>query len=764
MKTLFPLAFLLCVYSNFVWCQSSNPQKKIDSLLALNISHNTDDSLRLTRYNQLYRNYMRLAKTTEANSYVDKTISLAKKLNKPTFIADAYYRLGFYHHTFSRYFLAEDYYGKALEKFVELNDREWIGGIYQNLSAMYANIPDYSKALDANFKAVDVFTEIKEVGSVGGCYVNISSIYSGLKQHYSAIQYLNKALNIFRNIEGNEYGIALCYVNLGDAYFSASDDELKKIPLIRSEKFDKALWNLEQAMKYVDKVDGNSSLLASIYQTRGDIYNATGKKDLAEDSYQRSVKYHSNSTAKKEYATGLLSLANFYLAEGLYIKSEPLIIEAIEIGNQNKILSLQRDGYLALTTLDEKQGRFNEALKNFRSYVLFKEQIFNQEKEKEITRKQMQLDFSVKEKDYKAKQQLTDLALDKQVLLVKKRQQELLLNQQKLALSDKEKNIQRLNFLQRQVNLENEKLQKENQLKQQTLLGNLEREHSGKQMLKQESEIKLNRNFSIFFGVLAVVLLAAAIFVYKAQRKTARLNKLVSAQKEELESLGKVKDRIFSVVSHDMRTPVNSLMAFINLLENGNVGEDKLKRYAANLKNSLGYTSAMMENLLNWAYSQMQGFKPNLETFKLGDLLVELSGAAKAEAAEKHIEISCTGLTNVSVLGDVNMTSLVIRNLLNNAIKFTEQGGGVYLKLMEKEGSVCVEIADTGIGMSNEQIHSFNTATTQLGETTLGTNKEKGTGLGLTLCKTFAQMMGAELLAKLNEPRGTVFTFCLPKN
>ena len=763
MKMRLLLMSFLLAYSNFVWPQASHPQKKIDSLLILNLNYKTEDSLKLTRYNQLYRNYMRLANTVEANNYVDKTILLAKKLNKPTFIADAYFRTGFYNHTHSRYFLAEEYYRKALEKYEELNDKEWLGGIYQNLSAMYANIPDYSKALDANFKAVSVFTEIKEEQSVAACYVNIASIYSGLDQHYNAVQYLNKALKIFLTAEGNEYGIALCYANLGDAYFSASDEELNKIPIDRSEKYGKSLAYLEQSLKYAEKVESNFSLLAAINQTRGKVYNATGKKGLAEEAFQKSVEYYAKNTAKKEYAASLLNLAEFYISELNYGKADPILKEALQIGNQNKIPSLQRDGYLALTNLDEKQGRYSDALKSFKRYIQFKEQIFNEEKEREITRKQLQLDFSIKEKDYQTKQQLTDLALDKQFLLVKKRQQELLLKQQQLVLSNKEKDIQRLSFLQTKAKLEYEKLQKENQLKQQKLISKLENEQANQQILQQENQIELNKNFSIFFGCLAFILLAAALMVYRAQRKTVKLNRLVLAQKEELESLGKVKDRIFSVVSHDMRTPVNSLIAFISLLENGNVGEEKLKRYAANLKNSLGYTSNMMENLLNWAYSQMQGFKPNFQLFDVNSLAQDLIDAVAVEAAQKNIKVYREGTSEVLALGDLNMASLVIRNLLNNALKFTEAGGVICISTQVEKDSVCLEIADNGVGMSIDQIECFNTSAEQLGETTLGTNNEKGTGLGLTLCRTFAKMMNANLAVKLNKPTGTVFTFCLPK-
>ncbi len=764
MKLHLPLVFLFLICTHLAWSQGSNLDKKIDSLLALNISYKIEDSLRLTRYNQLYRNYMKLANTTAANNYVDQTILLAKKLNKPVFIADAYFRTGFYHHTHSRYFLAEEYYKRALEKYGELNNKEWLGGIYQNLSAMYANIPDYSKALDANFKAVNIFTEIKDVESVASCYVNIASIYSGLNQHYSAIQYLDKALKIFLNSNGNEYGIALCYVNLGDAYFEANDEELKKVPINKSEKYNKSLWNLEQSLKYAEKIDNNFSLLASINQTKGNIFNAIGKKDLAEESYNRSVDYYSKTSAKKEYATGLLSLANFYIAENQYIKAEPLVTEAIQIGNQNKIPSLQRDGYMASTTLNEKQGRYNDALRNFKDYILFKEQIFNEEKEREITRKQMQLDFSIKERDYQTKQQLTDLELDKQLLLVKRRQQELLLKQQELALSDKEKNIQRLNFLQEQAALENDKLQKENQLRQEKLSAKLQQEQAGQQLLVKENKIKLNRNFSIFFGMLAVVLLVAATFVYLAQRKTAKLNKLVLVQKEELEKLGRVKDRIFSVVSHDMRAPVNSLMAFINLLENGNVSEEKLKRYSANLKNSLGYTSNMMENLLNWASSQLEGYKPVIEKIDVLECLTEVIDTQDINAGQKNIAINNQIPANLMCRADCDMLSLVVRNLLSNAVKFTPVGGTIDIIGTINETTAEITIRDSGVGMDEEEVARFNnTQHYGVNKTTLGTNSEKGTGIGLSLCKTFIHLMNGSLFLKSRPANGSAFTIRLPK-
>ena len=96
------------------------------------------------------------------------------------------------------------------------------------------------------------------------------------------------------------------------------------------------------------------------------------------------------------------------------------------------------------------------------------------------------------------------------------------------------------------------------------------------------------------------LLMVIAFLIYYNQRKTVRLNKIISNQKKELEQLSNVKDRIFSVVSHDMRTPINALISFIQLLENNHVSPEKLHLYASELKNQLTHTTNLMENLLNW--------------------------------------------------------------------------------------------------------------------------------------------------------------------
>ncbi|MCY1529152.1 Alkaline phosphatase synthesis sensor protein PhoR [compost metagenome] len=215
-----------------------------------------------------------------------------------------------------------------------------------------------------------------------------------------------------------------------------------------------------------------------------------------------------------------------------------------------------------------------------------------------------------------------------------------------------------------------------------------------------------------------------------------------------------------------MRSPVNSLISFIQLLEDGHIEQQKLTRYAGNLKQTLGYTSAMMENLLNWASSQMQGFKPKLENFDLQLCAKEVVAGLQESAEHKGIILINHITSTTTCYADMNMTTLVLRNLISNAIKFTKEGGKVELLLTESEQQLIIAVKDSGVGLSPQDIARFNNSVYEQGvsiKNTRGTNQEKGTGLGLMLCQTFTALMHGSLHVHSEQKAGTVFTLTLPK-
>lgn len=286
-------------------------------------------------------------------------------------------------------------------------------------------------------------------------------------------------------------------------------------------------------------------------------------------------------------------------------------------------------------------------------------------------------------------------------------------------------------------------------------------EKKDKQINEQSARIAYERKAN--FAMAAVLLLAFAIglLVYINQRRTKKLNRLVTSQKHELEQLNAVKDRIFSVIGHDIRTPVNSLISFTQLLESGNISPEKMEGYTKTLKSNLEYTSGLLENLLNWARTQMQGYKPVFETVDIAPLAVQAINLLGQEARNKNITVKNEIREPVVVFADANMTAFVIRNLLSNAIKYTRNGGEVIVSADPLGANVKITVWDNGIGIPSATVEQFNL--NDLGiETSPGTAREKGTGLGLVLCKTFAKLMNGSMELTSEEGKGSCFTVMLP--
>ena len=293
-----------------------------------------------------------------------------------------------------------------------------------------------------------------------------------------------------------------------------------------------------------------------------------------------------------------------------------------------------------------------------------------------------------------------------------------------------------------------------------------------KQLAAQSAQISFNKKVNFFLWISSALLFMVGLLIYLNQRRTRRLNIKISRQREELqhktqelEHLNRVKDRLFSTISHDMRTPVNSLLSFTMLLDQGTIPPEKLALYAGELKNNLHFTAGLMENLLNFARSQMHGYQPRMETTDIEAIVKDTLSLTAIVAERKGITIRNDIQPGTLVLGDINMLSLVARNLISNAIKFTPRGGMVTLSATVTEpGFITLQVADNGIGIEAEQVNAFNRNTDpndQPLDNMPGTDNEKSTGLGLLLVKNFLVLMGGKISLESEAGKGSVFNVCL---
>ena len=226
---------------------------------------------------------------------------------------------------------------------------------------------------------------------------------------------------------------------------------------------------------------------------------------------------------------------------------------------------------------------------------------------------------------------------------------------------------------------------------------------------------------------------------------------------EKLESLNQLNTQITSIISHDLKGPINSMRAYLNSnYIDANKPEDLAQLFPL-IKNNLNSLNELVENLLEWSRSTND---VNMTEVNLKEIVLEVCNLFEGNALEKNIALKCGISENMKVIADLAMLRFIIRNLMNNAIKFTENGKVEVDIEVKKDNHVQVKIIDTGIGISQELLKRINLKNKKV--STKGTRNEKGTGLGLQLVREFLSIHKTELNIESEENKGSTFSFELP--
>jgi PAS domain S-box-containing protein len=243
-------------------------------------------------------------------------------------------------------------------------------------------------------------------------------------------------------------------------------------------------------------------------------------------------------------------------------------------------------------------------------------------------------------------------------------------------------------------------------------------------------------------------------------RKESELK--IKQQNEQLVELNKTKDRFISILAHDLKNPFNAILGYTELITNNfdEYNKEELKEYISIISNSAKDTFNLLENLLEWAYSQQNKVKLNPQKTNLLTITNECLNLARSSALAKNITIRIQIDEQTNVVADKEMIKTVIRNLLTNAIKFTSDDGSVIVKSKQNNDNIEIAITDTGIGMDEKTRNSLF----KIGETksALGTNGERGTGFGLMICKEFIEKHGGNIWVESQKGQGSTFYFTIP--
>lgn len=237
---------------------------------------------------------------------------------------------------------------------------------------------------------------------------------------------------------------------------------------------------------------------------------------------------------------------------------------------------------------------------------------------------------------------------------------------------------------------------------------------------------------------------------------TERLNE----QKNRLEKSNATKNKLFSIISHDLKRPVYMLTGLLDAEDE--LPKETLEQHKTSVKENVALVNSLVETILAWAKSQLEGFKISLEDLNLDQLLTNEINNFRQQAREKNINIVRSEQTNLIIRSDPNHVTLVIRNILNNCIKFTPPNGEIIIQVNSYQYHVDIVIQDTGMGMSAETIKAILSG--KLTKVASGTSGESGTGLGLALCMDTLEKIGGTLHIESDINQGSQFTIQLSKS
>jgi signal transduction histidine kinase len=242
------------------------------------------------------------------------------------------------------------------------------------------------------------------------------------------------------------------------------------------------------------------------------------------------------------------------------------------------------------------------------------------------------------------------------------------------------------------------------------------------------------------------------------RERTAEIEK----SREELKSLNEKKDLIFSILSHDIRSPLTTLKGFLSLLEEtaNQMPPEQLVEFAKKINHAVGSALDLVDNTLYWSLSQNGRLPYQPAPFNLSDLMNKIYNLNQLTALRKRVNLTLESQDNIWVMGDERMLHVALRNVVSNAIKFTPEWKSVRIKIEQINSQALVTITDEGIGMSSDYLQRVLKQEQVAIKT--GTANERGTGLGLMLCRTFVAMNKGSIDIKSQEGKGTEFRIYLP--
>jgi len=659
------------------------------------------------------------------------------------------------------------YYGKlAIDKSIVIRYNCGIGDGMMQLGKVYTMKGEYAKA-EQNFKGAEMlFIKVKDNARLADCYIHTGRLYNRMSNFNKASGYLNKSLEINKKIS-NEAGIADSYHNIG----MVADNIGKS-----SSALDNYFKSLAINIKLHDTFAS-----ASNYNNIGEIMKGMEIYPKSMEYYKRALVIWQNSKNLQGMSTGYQNIAEILMLEKKYDEAIPYIRKSlkltIDLDDKDGLAGLYRDLGLCYANKKDFATSIDYMAKSLKIATDYKldfdktvslngfAMVYNLQKDYANAYKYGALAKEASEKlgnislranaALQLSSALAGLDRFREAFEIRKLYDEL-----KDSLKSDE-NVQKLTSF----NLESTFQEKQRRLAE---------EHQRKDEQYQE-KIQRQGLLSIIFFIIILGMIAVLIVYYKSKRKQQKINIILEDKNHEvlkqqadlnnqtykLNESNNLKDRLISVLAHDLRAPLSTLRGLFGLLEDDSITHEQFLSMIPQALKKLEYTSDFLDTLLFWINSQMENFTSSTKSFTLKEIAAFEVQNYQEQAAEKGIKLVDSVPDLLAVTADPNSIRIVIRNLITNAIKFSKQDDTINVSAHHREDNfILLSVKDTGVGMSEKQLNKLFRSKVDSGT---GTNNESGTGMGLLFCKDLIEKCNGKIWVESIPGNGTEFFFTLPK-
>jgi signal transduction histidine kinase len=699
---------------------------KIDSL-SRELTKTYDDYKKVDILNRIGRIKSNIS-LEDAKPYLIQALELANMIKYQKGIADNYRFNAIYYYNKYMYKEAIEYFQKSRDIYQIINDTSVLANTYEILGFSYTYLGNYCQAIEEYQKSNQYYLSNNNKNGIIQSFVQLGNVYSHQTKYYNASEMYLQALKYASEINDLKW-IAHCFFNLGNINNNLS-------------KFTEAINYFYQGLEIANKL-GDKDILCTNYYNLGEIYKKINKLDSAMDFYEKAYNIAKEINNLKILAYSLSSEAGIYILNndintGLKLYEQAANIFK-DINYNNGLAEVYYSIAQVLISSNKNLPKAKELLENAYSFSYNSGQLYTLM----YTYKNFS-DYYKAIGNYKKALEYKDLFIET-----------------KDSIFNIENNVK----------IENLEAHQKIEVKDKEI-----------QILQNENDYNhLQRNF-FFVSLILIVIISIVLFLFfwKKRKANLRLNEqnriitdsalelqelnadLINKEQELIEANG-AKDKFFSIMAHDIKNPLSILITATEYLSDPEVtiSMDEVIQLAKALHKNTRNLFELLENLLTWSRSQRGILSFYLEEIQVSELFMMTHYLLQSNAVKKNVSIIEELDEDITIVADKNMIATVLRNLVSNSIKFSNENGRIILKAIENDDSIEFSIIDNGIGIKEEDKSKLFRI--DISHTTIGTSKEKGTGLGLILCKEFVEKHNGQIWVESKLGAGSKFMFTIPK-